>query len=270
MSIPSQAALAHLRSIKPNDGWAVQKDDKGLLKLLRRNVPLSDNSFLDIHYDSPKNIVVGVMTKDGQTCQLLVDEGGKPVAGIRVVSVSTYVPGTARNVNFTTARSNVAPPRRNTPRSAPAAATETAAALPLSPEQNKEVLKYAVDLRSDKLLYTFGIILLYLYMLQTCPSMRSFDAKKELKRVLRGHHLPEDHPDKPKGFFEDLAARVAASVTAELATFPGYEMTMTPFGGAAILVEVRVPTAKTTCYWVGAFGKWHYVHSREIPDTHYD
>jgi hypothetical protein len=24
------------------------------------------------------------------------------------------------------------------------------------------------------------------------------------------------------------------------------------------------------CYWVGAFGKWRYVTSQEIRDTHYD
>jgi hypothetical protein len=37
-----------------------------------------------------------------------------------------------------------------------------------------------------------------LYLMSTCPSDESFDGKRELKRVLRGENLPEDHPDKPK------------------------------------------------------------------------
>jgi hypothetical protein len=87
--------------------------------------------------------------------------------------------------------------------------------------------------------------------------MSSFDAKQQLKRVLRGENFSEDRPDKPRGFFQQLAAGVAASITAELATtFPGYEVTLTPFAGAAILAEVQVPTANMhDCYWVGAFGK---------------
>lgn len=37
-----------------------------------------------------------------------------------------------------------------------------------------------------------------LYLMSTCPSDDSFEGKRELKRVLRGEKLPEDHPDKPK------------------------------------------------------------------------
>ena len=109
----------------------------------------------------------------------------------------------------------------------------------------------------SSLLVVYAVVLpfLYLYALSTCPSQLSFDAKKELKRVLRGHHLPESHPDKPQGFFEGLAARVAASVTTELATLPGYEVSMMPLAGAAIVTTVTVPTAKMECYWVGAFGQ---------------
>jgi hypothetical protein len=280
MSIPSQAALTHLRSIKPNDGWKVEKDATGGMKLLRRNVPLVDNSFLDIHYDSNQNVVVGVLTQDGETCQVLVDESGRPVSGVRIVSVSTYNPNSARNTNFSHAR---AAPRTPTTTRAEAN-TNATTTTSLSPAQNQELIKYALGfvlfsilarLLSDSLsvLYVLALVLLYVYGLQTCPSMSSFDAKQQLKRVLRGENLPEDHPDKPKGFLEQMATRLAASVTAELATFPGYEVTLTPFAGAAILAEVRVPTAKMHCYWVGAFGKWHYVYSREISTTdrqHYD
>jgi hypothetical protein len=154
---------------------------------------------------------------------------------------------------------------------------------PISDEQNKELIKYAamfvggsIVLRaafaSLFVVYVVALPLLYLYALSTCPSPQSFDGKKELKRVLRGHHLPESHPDKPKGFFEGLAARVAASVTTELATLPGYELSMLPLAGAAIVTTVTVPTAKMEYYWVGAFDKWYYVTSRELPNSkyHYD
>lgn len=67
--------------------------------------------------------------------------------------------------------------------------------------------------------------LIILYAMSTCPTNDSFDAKKELKRVLRGHHLPENHPDKPKDdWFSSAIARVTASVATELATSLGYEL----------------------------------------------
>jgi hypothetical protein len=37
-----------------------------------------------------------------------------------------------------------------------------------------------------------------LYLMSTCPTDDSFEGKRELKRVLRGEKLPDDHPDKPK------------------------------------------------------------------------
>ena len=112
--------------------------------------------------------------------------------------------------------------------------------------------------------YVFLLPCLYVYMFSTCPAMESFEGKKELKRVLRGNHLPESHPAKPKGYFEKMAAKVTASVTTELATLPGYEHEFIPMGGAAIISCMRVPTAKIECFWIGAFGKWHYVYSREL------
>ena len=58
-------------------------------------------------------------------------------------------------------------------------------------------------------------------------SISFFDlAKKELKRVLRGEHLPENHVDKPKGFFDQALSRINATVTTELATGLGYEVSM--------------------------------------------
>ena len=147
----------------------------------------------------------------------------------------------------------------------------------LSDFEQTELVKYALIFLGVSaamkaifsMLFVFYLVaapLLYLYALQQCPLESSFEPKKELKRVLRGTYLPETHPDKPKGFLEGMAARVAASVTTELATLPGYQVTMINLAGAAIVSSVKVPTAKMECYWLGAFGKWYYITSRELLD----
>jgi len=112
--------------------------------------------------------------------------------------------------------------------------------------------------------------LVYLYGVQTCPTHASFDAKRELKRVMRGHQLPEDHPDKPKGWLAENLARVAATVTTELATgLSGYEVEMWDVVGAARVATVRVASINAECVWIGWFGRWTYVYQREIePNTH--
>jgi hypothetical protein len=144
----------------------------------------------------------------------------------------------------------------------------------MSDFEQKELVKYALICVAVSaavkaifsMLFVFYLLaapLLYFYALQQCPLESSFEAKKELKRVFRGHHLPKENPDKPKGFLEGMAARVAASVTTELATLPGYQVTMTNLAGAAIVSSVTVPTVKMECYWVGAFGKWYYITSTD-------
>ena len=283
MSIPSQAALTHLRTIRPNDGWSVQKEEGKGVRLLRRNVSLSDNFFQDIHYCPDKNLVVGILTSDGTTCQVLVDDRGKPVSDVRVIPVSSYDPKTVKNSNFAKSRSHAASSGASTSRGTtwPSMA-ESSPPNPLipnlTPGQNKKIVQYGLmvvgGLTVLKILananlaglYLLLLPLLYFYAVQNCPSVESFDAKKELKRIFRGQHLPDNHPNKPKGFLEELAARVTASVTAELATFPGYELEMTNLGGAAWLVDVRIPTAKIQCYWIGAFNKWYYITSFDVSE----
>ena len=98
----------------------------------------------------------------------------------------------------------------------------------------------------------------------TCPSPTDFDAKKELKRVLRGAHLPEDHPEKPKGWLEKTAAKITASVTAELVTAAGYEVQMTSFGGLANLARVDVPSSNVMLYYIGCLNRWTYIMQRPI------
>jgi hypothetical protein len=116
-------------------------------------------------------------------------------------------------------------------------------------------------------LYVMAPPLLYLYLVGTCPSPDTFDAKQQLKRVLRGEHLPSNHPNKPKGLLGEAVARVQATVAAELATLPGYEVTLTELLGAANVACVRVPTANLDFYWIGVLNSWYYVCATEIASS---
>lgn len=275
MSVSAQAALQHLKKKKPSDGWSIETKSSGsttTVRLLRRSVPLTDNFFLDIHYDKVSDSVVGILTpkRDGLAqSQVLVDANGKPQGRhLALLRVADWDPSTA-STSRTTAAS--AP---STNRAAPASASDTGT---LTLEQNKKLLQYAASgvgaLFCFRLLFSamFGIYILafplvYLYLVQKCPNMESFDAKKEIKRVLRGYHLPDDDPNKPKGFLSETIARIGATITTELATGTGYEIQIYPLAGAAHVAAVRVPSAKMDCYWVGAVGRWFYVYSREMPD----
>jgi hypothetical protein len=135
----------------------------------------------------------------------------------------------------------------------------------ISEEQNKELRCHVCDWFDCASSVSFPFHGLccgtssFAHAISTCPSRLSFDFKKEFKVVLRGHDLAEWHPDKPRGFFEGLAARVVASVATELMTQQGYEVYMLSLAGAAIFTTVTIPTAKFDCYWVGAYDEWHYV-----------
>jgi hypothetical protein len=229
-SASAQEALSHLKKIKPLGGWSLESKN-GVVRLLRRSVPLTDCSFLDIHHDSASDCVVGILAqpKSGRaSAQVLVDQDGKPTGTeVQVVTVSSYDP----NKRTSTASSG-----RTTERPA-ATSSATNNTNTLSDEENKKLLQYAMYIVGGSIIFsivsqavfTLSLLLvpcLYFYALQTCPSEASFDAKKELRRILRGHHLPENHPDKPKNFFDKTIARVSAAVTTELATGLGYEVSM--------------------------------------------
>lgn len=238
---------------------------------MRRNVPLTDHYFLDVHYDEgATDAIVGILTapRSGSNKaygQIVVDATGKPVTNRKTVSVTgwqAHSSATNRGTAATTSRSS----------------TGTTDAIPvLSDEQNMQLVKFGAMgiaglvllrflLNAALVLYVLALPALYLYLVQTCPSDESFDAKKELKRVMRGHHLPEDHPDKPKGFLSETLARLSATVTAEVATGLGYEITLVSMAGAAKVVCVRVPAAKMDYYWAGLAGRWYFVYSNELAD----
>ena len=111
----------------------------------------------------------------------------------------------------------------------------------------------------------FALPVIYLYASANCPSNDTFDAKKELKRVMRGAHLPEEH--QPKGFFEKGLNKLTASITTEIATSLGYEIRINDYFGIAKMASVKVPVSGYSYYWIGIFDRWRYMGQREIP-TH--
>jgi hypothetical protein len=211
MTASTQAALQHLKKVKPLDGWSSETRSTGsgssitTVRLLRRNVPLTDSYFLDLHHDPTSGCVVGILTpnRDGRAqAQVLVDENGKPQGRtLALLRVSTWRPDSSA-------------PRTSAAPCSTTAAAEADTTGTLSLEENKELLKYAAyaigAVLAFRVLFTamFGLYVLafpiaYLYMVQNCPSVESFDAKRELKRILRGAHLPEDDPNKPKVSTDD-------------------------------------------------------------------
>jgi hypothetical protein len=213
-----------LKEKRPLSGWSVESKS-GAFRLLRRKIPVTESYFLDIHYDIVSDTVVGILSKpkSGRAqAQVLVDSDGKPTGTkTQIVSVSGYNPSrvsaaaSTKSVTSTSTKSDT-----------------------LTDAENKKLMLYAlytviaaiilrVVSQAVSILSILIVPAVYVYALQTCPSEVSFDAKKELRAILQGSHLPENHPDKPKGFFDKTFARLGAAVTAELATSMGYEVSMT-------------------------------------------
>jgi hypothetical protein len=296
----SEAALAHLRRIKPNDGWALQykttnaptgsastttanaTSSSMLVRLLRRNVPVTDSYFFDLYHDvSLSNQVVGILntvrttTNDKQqqavSAQVLVDASGKlTAASVKIVSVTGYYSATFISNQAKTKSSQLSSSSSaTTPAMSSTTGTSTTT---ISDEQNRDLLWYGGGLLGVAILSRLSLTLvalfvlpaMYMVLVQTCPKPESFDAKKELKRILRGHHLPDHHPDKPKGLLSETLARITASVTAELATLPGYEVTSIGLAGAAWIACARVPSVQMDYYWIGLHHTWYYLYGTKI------
>eukprot|EP00536_Pseudo-nitzschia_multiseries_P008962 jgi/Psemu1/199519/e_gw1.239.6.1 len=291
----SRDALNHLRSVKPNDGWSIQiqyneNDDDGV-RLLRRNAPLSDHFFLDLHHSPKTNTIVGLLTKDAETCQILVDgTNGRPVLqkNVQYVSCASSYKGyqklTASEMHAAESARRPSSGSNNTRRGTTARRSQHTIpdenALPnpfadLSEEDKERYLRYAMlalgawivlkilsTMFSETLLMVLVLPGLYLYGIQTCPENSTFDAKKEVKRVLRGHHLPDDHPQKPRrgNFLEEWTAKISATVATEIgAAAGGYSLEMTPLlGGVATYVSVTLPTLGLTCEWIGCNDTWYH------------
>ena len=296
----TRAALRHLQILKPTDGYSAEtyqsSSGKTQILLRRRTVQLGDSGFQDIVLDPDTKCVVGLteyidplkkyargvvlVEKDGSVCR-----DHREVRRLTVPSVST----TPQNANTTNNHRREQPTvaRRNAQQHSIgnslaiiSDAVDAIAALtrgdPLTSRHNLALI-YSIGgvivatallkviMSALFLVWVLAFPLVYLYGVQTCPANASFDAKKELKRVMRGHQLPEDHPDKPKGWLAENLARVAASVTTELATgLSGYEVEMWDVAGAAKGATGRGASINAECVWIGWFGRWTYVYQREI------
>lgn len=278
-----EAVLHHLRKTRPLDGYSIEKyvDNRGrhVYRLKRRNIPLYDDGFLDICLHKNQTIGVEVVTSDKQAARgtVLVESDGKPSTdnariNIQLSDCATISTGSAaRSSSRGSTNSRTVPSASRTGRT-PARAHDGQIG-------NEALVQYAalgvLGLIALKVLFSIinflSILLLpfiYLYMASNCPEINSFDAKRELKRVLRGAHLPEEN--QPKGFFESGLNRIAASITTELATSLGYEVSMQDFLGAARLVSVKVPVAGHNYYWIGFFNRWKYIGHRDIESSKTD
>ena len=109
----------------------------------------------------------------------------------------------------------------------------------------------------------FIFIPLYVVMVCTCPRASDFDAKKELKRILRGSDLPDDHPDKPKSWLEKTAAKISASVQVELTTAAGYEVSIENYFNAFQVALVRVHAINSEFVFIGCLNKWMKLYDRQ-------
>jgi len=277
VSSPSaKAALQHLNRLKPYDGWSIDRYEarakdgtkKSLLMLRRRNIPLSDTGFEEILVDRRTGTVVGVLSSRCSTSKkkalVLIERDGSVCRRGREIDieVSREVAG---NNNTNRVRN-----RQET----------TTSGAAISSEQNKQILQYGgAILISAVVLNVFSgliqsvslslsIVLVPIIVMAsfTCPDMRSFDAKKELKRVYRGQHLPEDHPEKPKGWLAETTARLTATVATELASGLGYEVVHMPLG-CAVFTTVKLNSVDMECYWIGAFNKWYFIMQRKLNNS---
>jgi hypothetical protein len=257
LSDNTKRALVHLKKLTATDGWSVELK-LGEVRLLRRSIPLTDNFFLDL-YVEPGERTVGILSSSGRS-QVLVDASGRPVGGrvLQLITCPSYRKESARV------------PVVDAVRDHPYAMDDV-----LTDQENKKLLLFAayaigaaiafrVVLQAFFYVYLLAFPLVYLYAVQSCPPDESFDAKQQLKRVMRGHHLADDHPDKPKGLFHTTIAKVAASLTTELSTSLGYDVAMYHVGGAFTVARVTVPSVNRTFLWVGALHQWRYMYSQEL------
>ena len=265
------AALNHLRRLKPLDGYAVENYTsfgKKLVRLKRRNIPLKDEGFLDLCVYENRVIGLQILTSSGNVGRgvVLVNEDGNPCTS-RDDSQITLNMADVLTSNGAASSSST---RRSSSSSAAYNAPHT---NPLSNIDNENILQYSmmglaalvvlkIVVNALSNLAFLLLPLLYFYASSNCPTSESFDAKKELKRVLRGAHLPEEQ--QPKGWVEQKLNRLAASISTELATSLGYEVRMTDYWGVARVSAVKVPVAGQEFYWIGIVNRWQYIGQREL------
>ena len=217
----TEQAIQHLRSLKPYDGWSVEaytnSIGKDLVVLKRRNASLSNSGFEGLLYDeNGTKCIIGITHEIGSTEKssfvrgvVLVEKNGTVAREQREIR-TTIKKGSssdsgknAKDVpkvdakNKTERRSQQRGSGRENMGSANATRNAPSDLNPLNDEQTSEVVKLGLIFIGAVTLirmiasiftsiYVIIVPLALLYAMQTCPSNEIFDAKKELKRVLRG------------------------------------------------------------------------------------
>jgi len=237
----------------------------------KRNVLVSDEGFEDIVVDrssSGGGHVVGirVYTSTGEAGRgvVLVDESGKLLCGDDAGATVTVRMTDASSTPSAGPSSSSSSGRRWGGDGGGSSAID-AAVNSLSDANGELIVRYGLmafgallvlKILLKALTNALALLVLpgaYVYAAINRPSNDTFDAKRELKRAMRGAHLPEE--GQPKGFLERSLNRLAASVTTELATSLGYGVSLTDCLGAATLACVTVPCNGLEYYWIGIFGE---------------
>jgi len=301
----TKEAFSHLNSIKPYDGWSLDKyvdsRNQTLVMLKRRNAPLSDRGFSELALEKETGCVVGIVSHIGETgnCAYirgvaLVEKDGNLLNGADeqrfTIDKSSASSGNEQGKekkelkleevkaemrqNRESATKSIrqrASEKRNSETNNMASSNRQSSVTGvLTDDQNKELIKLAMKVVGVATLFrifssTFfsaSILLLplaALYGKQTCPNQDTFDAKKELKRVLRGNYEPQTQPEKPKNWLTETMTRVQASITAEVATGLGHEVSFLNLFGVCTLVTVKVPAMQLELYFIGIFDNWRYI-----------
>ena len=290
----AENALSYLNNVKPNDGWKIDEYHfmGKKVRLLRRNISVSDENFEEVAWDTISSCVVGI--KKFSSLQTKTVKGYEKLVGNGVVLVEKN--GTVcRKSRIIPIVLNVSPSKTTTPNRtfgekktySNIARNHSTTPSHTTRQMNQNNYSSLADIDRDtqetiihflvyalilvitmKILasvltsiFVLGIPILFIAQ-TTCPADSSFDPKKEVKRVFRSEHLPEDR--KPKSWLQKTISKVSASVTTELATGFGYEVTLIHFFGFATLAKVKIDVLNSEFFWVGAFNKWTHILKRDV------
>jgi len=297
-------ALDFLRQVKPHDAWSIDRfissSGKTLVMLRRRNIALVDIGFEELFFDEINSgSVFGVVSYIESTETSSITNPSTRTSHARVMELVDMKGNLIRNPEKNIQRMSLPPvnidSRNNVSKkdsiiSKPSLATSISSSTPsassssstvnsetmMTEEQSKKILQYGIMgfgslvllklILSSSIIYCLFLPLVILYALQTCPLVETFDAKKELKRILRGKYLPQEQ--QPKDWFTKTMVRVQATIGTELATgLGGYEAQFIPVMGVCVMAFLQVPLLNTEYIWIGIFGKWVYIYQRALPST---
>lgn len=283
----------------------VNSFNKTLVMLKRRNVPLSDRGFVELALEKDTQCVVGIVSHigDADNCAYargvaLVEKNGKILHGVKEKRFTIDQNPTPsdnehkrekKELNLKEVRAEMRQNQESARNSIKkrekkneidimsSSNGQSSVTNGLTDDQNKQLIKLAMmtigaatafRILSSLLFPAFMLALSFPLLYSTCPNQDTFDAKKELKRVLRGKYEPQTQQDKPQNWFSETVTRIQASVTAEVATGLGHEISFLDVFGACTFVTVHVPSMRLKLYFIGIFNEWRYIlHMNSEPSA---